>query len=289
MLAAASSSHTDTPKVNPKAMGWAIGVHVLLLLIFFFWRYQMPADPLPLDEMGMEVNIGTSADGFGEAQPLELGDPAPMDIPSYAAQSGAYATETGFDADGDEVVRASPVTAPNRDRRQENRQQQTQRRQANTNRTNSSTAAPAPQQPKFVYQGATGPGGNKAAQQLPGGAEGNTHGDGDRGVPGGTPGASNYEGTPGRGGVGYGHNLSGRTMVATPDKSAEFRHGGTVTLKVKVKPDGTIESVISAKPGAGELYNIAMQKVKQIRFSKVASDDPRQYGDITFSFKAQRR
>lgn len=285
MLAAANSRQTY---VNPKALGWTIGIHVAVLLLFFLWRYQMPVNPVPTDEMGMEVNIGTSADGFGDAQPLELGDPAALDIPSYAAQASIAQEESGFQADGDVAVKSSPVTAPNRDRRQENKQQATTRTTTTTN-TRSNATQTQPQQPKFVYQGASGPGGNKASQQMAGGAEGNTVGDGDRGVPGGTPGASNYEGIPGSGGVGWGHNLSGRTMVAQPDKSAEFKHGGKVVLRVKVKPDGTIEDVINAKPGSGELFNIAMEKVKKIRFSKVESNDPRQYGEITFSFKAAQR
>jgi len=284
MLAAASSHQ---PTVNPKALGWTLGIHALLLLIFIFWRYQLPANPAPLEEMGMEVNIGTSADGFGDAQPLELGDPAPPDISSFAAQAASSQMEAGFEADGDEVVHATPVAS--RDRRQENRQQQVNRKPSAATATRTNATESRPQQPKHVFAGFNGTGGNKASQQMAGGSEGNTQGAGDRGVPGGTPGASNYEGTPGRGGgAGLSWSVGDRRVVDFPSKEAEFREGGKVVMRVTVNQEGEIIRSSIKSTSSGALTAIAQQKLKKVRFNKNHNAPPEQFGEVVFDFKARQ-
>lgn len=279
MLAAAS----DHTAINPKALGWTLGVHAALLLIFFLWRYHLPAHPAPVEEMGMEVNIGTSADGFGDAQPLELGDPAPPDVASFAAQAGASQMETGFEADGDEVVHTTPVTS--RDRRQENRQQQNSRSANTATTTRANATESRPQQPKHVFAGFNGPGGNQASQQMAGGSEGNTQGSGDRGVPGGTPGASNYEGVPGRGGTGISWNVGDRRVVDFPSKEAEFREGGKVVIRVTVNQEGEIIRSNIKSSSSSALTSIAQQKLKKVRFNKNLNAPPEQFGEVVFVFK----
>src|SRR5882672_32295 len=65
-----------------KALAWTIGVHALLFMFLWMFRYAIPATA-PITEMGMEVNLGTSDQGSGNDQPMSVEDPA-ADIASAA-------------------------------------------------------------------------------------------------------------------------------------------------------------------------------------------------------------
>lgn len=248
----------------------------------------MPVTPASSDEMGMEVNIGTSADGFGDAQPLELGDPAALDVASFTAPAGMNIPQAGFEADGDEVVHSTPVSSPNRDRRQDTRQHQPVTKPNPAANTRSNATQSRQQQPKHVFAGFSGPGGNKASQQADGGSEGNTQGAGDRGVPGGTPGAANYEGIPGRGGTGISWRVGDRRVVDFPGREAEFREGGKVVMRVTVNQEGAIIRSTVKSSSSAALTAIAQQKLQKVRFNKNHNAPPEQFGEVVFDFKARK-
>jgi TonB family protein len=139
-----------------------------------------------------------------------------------------------------------------------------------------------------VYPGSNGKGGNSAAANMPGTSEGNTFGNGDRGVPHGTPGATNYTGSPGSGTGGISYNLSGRTMVAFPPKEAQFRTGGRVVVRVTVARSGSITNTQIKSSTNSELNSIALRKVQQVRFNASETAPEEQFGDITFVFKTRQ-
>ncbi len=121
-------------------------------------------------------------------------------------------------------------------------------------------------------------------QNINGTSEGNTTGPGDRGVPGGTPGSTNYTGSPGNGKGGISTSLSGRQI--SPDRfEASFHEGGTVKIRVTVDRNGNIvaKSVVSS-PSA-ELSKLAMQKLAQAKFSPSSDAQPQQFGTVTIVFK----
>ena len=277
--------------LNYKALSWTAGVHVLILLMLLLWRYSTPPSVQSMPEMGMEVNLGTSADGLGTDQPMDMDDPAEA-VAVNNRQSAAQQenndreVEQSDEADAPEVAR--PRT-PNRTVRpsQQTTQPQTRRTTQTTQQANATAAAPAVQRPRFVYQGGTGRGGNGAQQNAGGGNEGNTFGDGDRGVPHGTPGASNYTGSPGPGTGGISHSLDNRSIIAFPPKEAEFRQGGKVVIRVTVNRDGVIvgKEVLSATNP--ELRPIALRKVQSVKFNKSAQAPAEQFGNITFVFKTR--
>ncbi len=78
---------------NVKAIVWTTGVHLLLILSFLLVRYTLPVVETPV-EMGMEVNLGTSENGFGTDQPEDPKDPA--------AAEAAVATHQPAAADNDQ-------------------------------------------------------------------------------------------------------------------------------------------------------------------------------------------
>jgi TonB family protein len=283
MIAQQSS---DTQPVNIKAAAWTVGVHIVLLLLFVLIRYNLPAAPPPVQEMGMEVNLGTDADGSGNDQPMATGDPAPDRASARyqaAAQQNAEARDMAQTDDPD-APEVRPVQPNNASVRNNNTQTTTATRNRNNQQASSNNTQQ--QHPRYVYNGATGNGGNGAVTDRPGTSEGNTTGNGDRGVPNGTPGAANYTGSPGNGNGGISHTLFGRS-ISPAQFQAEFHEGGRVVVQVKVDRDGNIlEKRIKSSPSA-ELSRIALQKLSQARFSKNASAAPEQFGTVTIVFKAR--
>lgn len=235
----------------------------------------------------MEVNLGTSDDGSGDSQPMDEDDPAPDRAASArrsaaAKQSAIKEMERTDDADAPAVAAKEKKNTAN-----DNRAQADTRRNDN-NRTNATTTnTTAQQRARYVYQGGTGKGGNSAAANVPGTGEGNTTGPGDRGVPGGTPGAANYTGTPGTGNGGIRHNLDRRSIVAFPPPDADFKEGGRVVVRITVNRQGNIVGKHVVSASSGELRAIALRKLDKVRFNKKDDAPEEQFGNITFVFKTR--
>jgi TonB family protein len=109
------------------------------------------------------------------------------------------------------------------------------------------------------------------------------------GVPGGTPGASNYTGVPGGGGTSIGHSISGRNIVSRPDPKAEFREGGKVVIRVTVNRDGAIIDSRIVSAANATIRALALKKLQSVRFNKSPTAPAEQFGNITFNFKATRK
>ncbi len=271
--------------VKAKASAWTVGVHVLLLLLFLFLRYSLPATTV-VEDSGMEVNLGTDDNGSGTDQPMSVNAPAP-DRTDSKYQAAAKQNEGMKDmqrSDDPDAPAIGPVSSTNDTRR--NADIQNNRRNRNTQQQVNNNNHPQQQRPRYTYQGATGQGGNNAASNAPGTNEGNTTGPGDRGVPGGTPGAANYTGNPGSGNGGMSHNLGGRD-ISPARFEAEFHEGGKVTVKVTVDRDGNITNKQIISSPNKELSRLALQKLGQARFSKNPNAAPEQFGIVTIVFKAR--
>lgn len=263
--------------VNYKALAWTIGVHCLLFLSFFLLRYTYPFPP-PVDMSGgMEVNLGTSDDGSGDDQPQSTKAPAEFKAtvvykatPAKSALPQNIMQTTAEDAP--EV--ATKTTTAKRDNLRADTKPETKPKQVQ-------------EKPKYSYAGETGEGGNSASQNRPGTSEGNGSGPGDKGVPGGTPGADNYSGSPGNGNGGMGHNLKGRQIY--PDRfEAEFNESGKVVVHVTVDRNGNIINKYVKTSSSSQLNKIALEQLNNVKFSKSASPEPQQFGDVTIIFKTRQ-
>lgn len=266
---------------NIKALTITAAIHVLLLLIFLLVRYTLPAQE-PAAEMLMEVNLGTSDNGSGTDQPEIPEDPAAADaaVANTASSENHNAADrpmhTADDADAPVVANNTAGKSRNRNSTASNNRNRSNV-VTNSNTQNTNTR----QQAKYVMPGGTGRGGNSAANNKPGSNEGIGTGNGDMGVPGGTPGAKNYFGTS--------YRLGNRQMVSRPDRNAEFNEGGKVIVNVTVDRDGIIKSYRVTSAANSKLKEIAERKLKSIRFNKAPSAPVEQFGDITFVFKATRK
>ena len=261
-------------------------VHGLLLLLLLLWRFSVPDPVMQMPEMGMEVNLGTSADGSGFDQPLDIEDPAAEAADASESAAAAEATQQAeLERSNEEDAPSVPEVSHSRASRPANNP--VSRRTGN--RASTATApAVQPQRPRYVYPGSTGKGGNSATANMPGTGEGNTMGPGDRGVPGGTPGATNYTGSPGSGTGGISHSISGRNIVAFPPREARFREGGRVVVRVTVDREGVIVNKQIKSSSNTELSPIALRKLQQVRFNKSATAPEEQFGDIIFVFKTRQ-
>lgn len=268
-------------------MIWTTGVHILLLFLFLLIGFRIPATEAPIMDMGMEVNLGTSEDGSGDSQPMHEDDPAPDNAArahhvAAAEQAAAKEMEYTDEADVPTVLPVNKTNTSNRNRTETSNRRTRNNPSATT--SNNTTAAP---RPRYVYGGSTGKGGNSAAANVAGTGEGDMTGPGDRGVPGGTPGAANYTGNPGTGNGGISHNLDRRSIVAFPPPEASFREGGRVVVRVTVNRDGAIVNKQVVSASSGELRNIALKKLEKVRFNKSADAPEEQFGNITFVFKTR--
>lgn len=275
--------------INTKAAAWTIGVHILLFLLFFLLKYSLPA-PQPVEELGMEVNLGTSDNGLGDDQPMSV------DAPSEANLSKSFNASTQQNNDAKEMMTSNDADAPtiapvktDHNSVHHNAEENiTHKNNKSTLATNNTHNRPQQERPKYVYHGSNGPGGNNAITNKSGGNEGNTTGEGDRGVPGGTPGATNYVGSPGNGTGGISHTLSGRD-ISPKQFVAEFNEGGRVVIRVTVDRAGNIVAkTVKSSPSAA-LSRLALQKLSQAKFTPNNDAAPQQFGEITIVFKTHSK
>lgn len=262
-------------------------IHVLIILLLLCLRFGLPVQESGPAEMGMEVNLGTSDNGSGIDQPMDMEDPAASAISSRSAARAANDNADVERSEDDESPSVATASQSARQRTQANTEPN-RRTQTTIAATNTSSRTTRQQQSPYLYQGSNGKGGNSATADMRGTNEGNTTGPGDRGVPHGTPGSPNYTGSPGSGTGGISYSLSGRTMVAFPPKEAQFRSGGRVIVRVTVARDGSITNRQIKSSSNSELNAIAMQKVQQVRFNASATAPEEQFGDITFVFKTRQ-
>ena len=260
----------EQPKINNKALAWTIGVHALLLLVFFLWRYTIPVSIVNDPGGGLEVNLGTSDNGSGTDQPMSVKDPA-----AYQA-SVVYKSVAAKSSLPKDMMQSTDADAPVVDKKNEKKGQ-----------APATEKGHAAEKPRYVYAGDKGQGGNGAVQNIKGTSEGITSGKGDQGVPNGTPGATNYTGTPGNGPGGIGHNLTGRSISPTRFE-AEFHEGGTVVIHVTVDRNGNIVNKYIKSSSNTQLNKLALDKLSNAHFSKSDGSEPQQFGDVTIIFKTRQ-
>lgn len=258
------------PIVNNKALAWTVGVHALLLLLFFWLRYTIPTEVVADAAPGLEVNLGSSETGSGDDQPMNRKKPGPYEA------SVVYKTVAANANQPLKPVTSNMADAPVID----NLKNKKGAEQANDK---NNQHAPA----KYSYGPEDGQGGNSADRDKPGKGEGIAGGPGDQGAPGGTPGSSNYNGVPGAGGGAIGHTLTGRKIQ--PDRfEAEFHESGKVVIHVTVDKDGNIIDKRVKSSSGPELTRLAMEKLSNAKFSKSNGAEPQQFGDVTIIFKTRQ-
>jgi outer membrane biosynthesis protein TonB len=171
-------------KKNAQAGGYTALVCGLLLIIFFFVRWSLPALPEPPVEEGIEVNLGSSDAGFGTDQPFEPGPPAPAEQQAYTPpaptpvqEEPAKETPDDNEPDAPEIKKPT-ITKPEATKTPE---KEVVKSKPVKKPVEAPPATPV-NKPKAVFKGVngTGTGGNEADTYKKGGNQGIAGGKGDQ-------------------------------------------------------------------------------------------------------------
>ena len=278
---------------NIKALGYTFGVCMMLFLIFFFVKWNLPnVTPPPVMET-LEVNLGNSDEGLGDVPPQIPGEPAAAKDEQYTPPAASQPVQQDQNITGDEnetddaatvnksvkpVTKPAIVPTPTVVKPKPNTQPIV-------------NPTPAPPKPKAVYKGGTanGTGGNGADTYNNVRNQGVTGGNGDQGSLGGNPNSDSYKGNGGSGnsGVRIRNGLGGRHIVRFPSFEDEFNENATVMVDIKVDANGKVIGATVNPKGTsttnGNIRAIALRKAYQLKLDTSDKDD--QSGTIVFSFK----
>lgn len=251
-----------------KGIAGTIIFHALLLVALMFAALRTPL-PLP-DEGGVEVNLGNSEEGMGMIQPEQLSQAkASSPPPRRASEPDEIVTE-----DSEEAAAIQP--------KKEVKPKEVAIKEPSKVERKEPVAPPQPKvDPRALFPGKSSTGGT-------GGSEGITGKPGDQGVPTGSAGAKNYEGTGGSG-SGVSFSLSGRSSRQIPRPSNNFSNEGIVVVTIFVNRAGIVTRVISGAQGTTtsnlQLRQLAEQAARQAKFSPKEDAPEEQKGTITYIFE----
>ncbi|KAA2243069.1 hypothetical protein F0L74_11165 [Chitinophaga agrisoli] len=289
----------DTQGKNLKALGVTIGVHALLLVGLLFAGFSAPP-PLPDQDLGMEVNLGTSDEGMGDVQPLNPNPPSDAAPNASSPQSEPVPSQdnaatqdiaTQDQEDAPEVTqREKPVEKPKET--PENLEPKPAKTVKPKSENPPAPVPPAPK-PKAVYSGGTANNansGNNANGSNNSTGEGNTGKPGDRGQINGDPNASGYTG----GGLGGGRSdfrLNGRSLVSKPQPTYDGNETGYIAINIKVDRKGIVTDATHSLRGSTlnnpRLIEIAKRAAREIKYNASPDAPEVQFGTIRFYFKVQ--
>ena len=259
---------------NSQATIITAGFAGLMLLLMFLLKWSLPAIPLPVIEEGIEVNLGTSDQGFGKDQPMQPGEPAPQQQIAYTAPQQTKAEVTNAkDVDEDKNDKESPAILKPKVNKPESKEINKETKQVVKAKYVEPVVIPKPQRPKAVLNktvGGNGAGGNGADSYQKGSNEGIAGGKGDQGRVGGTPGAPNYTGNSGNGNGGPLVTRGDRKIIRYYSFQGDLEKA-VVYADIRVTTDGIGQFVQVAKGSTtnSQVYrNAITEYLRNIRFDR---------------------
>lgn len=294
---------------NLKASAYTAIACVLLLIIFFFAKWNLPQIAPPAIETGIEVNLGNSDEGLGNIAPQIPGEPAAAKeeefSPPQKSQSSPAAPQENIAGDENEADEAPAVnktpkpavkhtTVPDvkLPKPRENTRPVVNNTPAKSRESTSPAAnTPAPPRPKAIYKGGSsnGAGGNGADTYNGVRNQGIAGGKGDQGNPDGNPNSDSYKGnaSSGNSGVRIRSGLNGRRFMRLPSFEDDFNENAKVAVDIRVNKNGNVISATVNPRGTtttnGSIRAIATKKAMQLKLN--AGDEDEQTGTILFDFK----
>ncbi len=258
-----------TPHEKKSAVKTA--VIMALLILSFFWVGMTYLDPP--EEMGVEVNFGTSDVGTGSIQPLQTTQPKPQPKPPKQEEQIPEDTNTKNEElltqdEESEVVVPKPDPKP----KPKPETKPTPKPKPKPDATTTNALDNLIGAPSNTDNNSTG--------------DGEGTGPGDQGHIDGNPYATAYHG--GGSGNGSGYGLNGRTKKSNGKFTPDCNEEGKVVVKITVNKKG---KVISAVPGAKGTTNSAsclMDPAKRTalsyRFNVDNNAPDRQIGFVIINF-----
>lgn len=235
----------------------------LILVVCLAFGYDPPDPPIP--EEGVEVNLGNSDFGSGDA---------PMPTPSQASSAPrpVSATEQISTQKTEATVPMYSSDKPAK---------------ALTDNETPTTTQPEPPKEPEINKNALFSKSNRSKGDKNGGSQGVKGGDGNQGKEGGDPNSNRYDGSPGKGGNNF--RLEGRSAKALPPPQGGNNKQGKVVVKIWVDRTGTVTQVKAPEKGStltdAGLVNQAKAAAMKAKFSAKEDAPEVQVGTITYVFQ----
>lgn len=282
-----------------KAVGVTIAVHALVLVVLFLVGFSTPP-PLPDQDLGMEVNLGTSDEGMGDEQPQNPNPPSSGEATASTPQAESNPAKdntpqqdiaTQDEEDAPEVTKPTKPVEPPKEH-PKNLDVKPAKTPKKVSEAPPAPVPPAPK-PKAVFTGGTSSNansGNSANGSNNSTGEGNTGKPGDRGALGGNPNGGGYTGS-GLGGGRSDFKLNGRSLLSRPSLTYDGDESGYIAVNIKVDRQGNVIEASHSLRGStlnnSRLIEIAKKAARELKYN-VNSDAPEvQFALIRFYFKVQ--
>lgn len=279
---------------NTQALLWTIGVHAAVLGACALLGFAAPP-PLPNQDLGMVVNLGTSQEGSGERQPLIPNPPSFSSRTPAHTEAAPASNKTG--SQPEDIATQNRQDAPVIPHIRLKRPPKVQPRNLNIPKRSPVPRPikalvepkPVPRKPKAIMSAGMSRShnsGNNSDQSILTRGEGLTAQMGDQGASNGDPNASNHNGlNSGLGGSGLSYRLTGRNMVERPGPDGQFNEPGRVRLSISVDQQGNVTGFRILSADNATIAALAARKVKQIRFNSDPNAPVIQFGDVVMVFK----
>ena len=290
-------SRADKDK-NTKALVCSLITYGVVIGACLLAGFSVPP-PLPNQDMGMEINLGTSTEGMGNVQPLSPNPPAVQSARTHEPQASPASNRTGgrtenmMTQDNEDAPVIKKITEEKKNPQFSKDLTENTRHTIRHPRPDAPVEPkPAPPRPKAIYSGGTSDSrssGNNSGASNGSVNEGLTGKPGDQGAVNGSPTATNHNGMySGLGGTGLSYSLAGREIVQYPSREGEFNEGGRVTMKIQVDQNGNIVHYNIVGSDNPTIARLAERKIREVRFNSNAAAPPIQFGTIVFVFKVRQ-
>lgn len=278
---------------NLKASGITLLICSLLFIIFFFVQWSLPNIPPPVQEEGIEVNLGNSETGIGDIAPQTPGEPSKVEEPvanTPPAAKPAAQQPQNIATDENETDEAATINNPTKTeikaKPNNNPPVVVKKPKAEVPPT---PPAPKPRAQMGKYSGGNGTGGNNGDTYNGVKNQGIAGGTGDQGKPNGNPNSDSYTGNGGTGnsGVSIRSGLAGRRFSKLPSFEDDFNEPAKVAVDIVVDKSGNVTSATVNPRGTtttnSSIRSIALRKARELKLNAGSEDE--QTGTIVFNFK----
>ena len=222
-----------------------------------------PPDP-PIEEEGVEVNLGNSDFGFGNDPIPEVSE---ENTPNYSRPVASNEVMTQ-NTEESMSMNASTVTGNTVTQEEEVKE-----------------VPEVPKKPEINKNALFKK--KKNDNTTSGGSQGITSGKGNQGKAGGDPNSNRYDGKPGKGGAGW--SLEGRNVRALPTPEYNSNQQGRIVVKIWVDRSGNVVKTEAPAKGStivsGVMVKQAQAAAKRAKFSASSNASEAQSGYITYEFR----
>ncbi len=261
---------------NHRALMISAGVHMALLILFFFimaWRAPNPPKPT----YGIELNFGLEQMGSGDVQPTTQPSPIPEEQPQEN-QSQPQPIEDNPEVE-EQVTESTPqesVTQPDEGLVKEKPAESKPKEVTKPTEKPKATSSKPNTDSRALYGGSQSQGDQQNATGDQGSREGSVDAQALYGAQGGGGGAS--------------LNMAGWSWDQVPRPQDTSSETGRIVFQIKIDDQGYVVSVKTVETTVSPaIERIYLDAVRKITFSKTdnASVPPFSTGTITFVLRAR--